>query len=76
MPANFTEAEVLELLEQQGYTRVHARERRRSSRSCRTGCGSAAPIARAVIEALEAALRVGRGRVNVYLLRRIDGAGA
>ena len=47
VPQNFTEAEVLGLLEQQGYTRVHARERRRSSKSCRTGFALAAPIARA-----------------------------
>src|SRR4051794_36174911 len=65
VPANFTAAEVLQLLEQQGYTRIHSRDaqqlevvqdRFRLDRAERSR----------VIEALEAALRVGRGRVCVY----------
>src|SRR5215470_5500892 len=65
VPHNFSEAEVLALLERQGYTRVHARrgdvldvvqDRLRAS---------AAERAR-IVEAIEAALRVGRGRVDVH----------
>ncbi|HTS22792.1 MAG TPA: excinuclease ABC subunit UvrA [Casimicrobiaceae bacterium] len=65
VPHNFTEAEVLQLLERQGYTRVHARR------------GGALDIVQdrlrlgnaeraRVIEAIEAALRVGQGRVDVH----------
>ncbi len=67
VPKNFSETEVLQLLEQQGYTRVHAQkkglleivqDRFRLSAVERTR----------VIEALEAALRVGQGRVDVHAL--------
>jgi excinuclease ABC subunit A len=67
VPKNFSEAEVLRLLEQQGYTRVHAhkkgllemvQDRFRLSSVERTR----------VIEALEAALGVGQGRVDVHPL--------
>jgi len=64
VPVNFSEAEVLKLLEQQGYTRVHA-----------SGAGKLEIVQDRfrlgnvdrgrVIDAFEAALRVGRGRVNV-----------
>jgi len=66
VPKNFSEDEVRQLLERQGYTRIHARhagllevvqDRIRMSSSERAR----------VIEALEAALRVGNGRVNVYV---------
>jgi excinuclease ABC subunit A len=67
VPKNFGEAEVLQLLERQGYTRIHSR----------SGSGlevvqdrirmSTAERAR-VMEALEAALRVGQGRVNVHVV--------
>jgi excinuclease ABC subunit A len=65
VPKNFSETEVRQLLEQQGYTRVHAQkkglldivqDRFRVSGVERTR----------VIEALEAALRVGQGRVDVH----------
>jgi len=65
VPRNFSEDEVRQLLERQGYTRIHARheglleviqDRIRMSSSERAR----------VIEALEAALRVGNGRVNVH----------
>src|SRR5262245_26340817 len=65
VPANFSEAEVRELLERQGYTRIHAQngatleviqDRLRFAGSERAR----------VIDALEAALRVGQGRVNVH----------
>ncbi len=66
VPHNFDEAEVLKLLEQQGYTRIHGR-----------GAGTlevvqdrfraAGADSSRVLEALEAALRVGQGRVNVQV---------
>jgi len=65
VPANFSAAEVIKLLEQQGYTRIHAqtpaqlevvqdRLRLRDTDRAR------------VIEALENALRLGRGRLSVH----------
>ncbi len=66
VPKNFSEAEVLQLLEQQGYTRIHERgadalevvqDRFRAGSADRSR----------VLEALEAALRVGRGRVGVHV---------
>src|SRR6266496_2266424 len=65
IPHNFSEAEVLQLLERQGYTRVHSKrdtvldivqDRLRFSAVERSR----------VIEAIEAALRVGQGRVDVH----------
>ncbi|HXV11084.1 MAG TPA: excinuclease ABC subunit UvrA, partial [Burkholderiales bacterium] len=65
VPKNFSVEEVKELLQRQGYTRFHAeggdfleviQDRFRAS-----------PDERArIIEALEAALRIGQGRVNIY----------
>ena len=66
IPHNFSEAEVVQLLERQGYTRIHARgekllhvvqDRFRLSNVERAR----------VIEAIEAALRVGRGRIDVHI---------
>ena len=71
VPKNFAEAEVRQLLERQGYTRIHARrddllevvqDRLRFSNAERAR----------VIEALEAALKVGQGRVNIYPLATSD----
>ncbi len=64
VPPSFTAAEVLKLLEQQGYTRVHASTADQLEIvQDRFRLGS---VDRGrVIDALEAALRVGRGRVNV-----------
>jgi excinuclease ABC subunit A len=66
VPENFTEAEVMQLLERQGYTRVHARtggvieviqDRFR-----------AAAVERVrLMEAVEAALKLGNGKVTVYV---------
>ena len=73
VPKNFTEAEILQLLERQGYTRIHARngdvlevvqDRIRMSTAERAR----------VMEAIEAALKVGRGRVNVHVVA--DGGAA
>jgi excinuclease ABC subunit A len=71
VPKNFSEAEVRELLGQQGYTRIHShrgevlevvQDRFRMPNAERAR----------VIEALEAALRVGQGRVNVHLVPDAD----
>src|SRR5690349_13175442 len=66
VPENFSEGEVLRLLEQQGYTRIHAREGRRlavvQDRFRIAGVDRAR-----VIEAIEAALRVGQGRLDVHV---------
>ena len=64
VPLNFSAAEVLKLLEQQGYTRVHASETQKLEIvQDRFRLGN---VDRGrVIDAFEAALRVGRGRVNV-----------
>jgi excinuclease ABC subunit A len=65
VPKNFSEAEVLQLLEAQGYTRIHAK-----TRGCievvqdRVRITSSEPSR--VMDALESAMRVGQGRVNIY----------
>ena len=65
VPHNFSEAEVLQLLERQGYTRVHARRGTTLDMvQDRLRLGSAERVR--VIEAIEAALRVGQGRVDVH----------
>ena len=65
VPANFDETEVLGLLGSQGYTRIHGREPGRLEVVQDRFRAGAADRSR-VLEAVEAALRVGRGRVNVY----------
>ena len=65
IPHNFTEAEVLELLARQGYTRVHAR-RDRTLDVVQDRLRAAGAERARVTEAIEAALRVGRGRVDVH----------
>jgi excinuclease ABC subunit A len=66
IPKNFSEAEVQQLLERQGYTRVHARSKGRLEMVQDRIRVSSAERQR-VIEALESALRVGQGRVNIYV---------
>ncbi|PKO71858.1 MAG: excinuclease ABC subunit A [Betaproteobacteria bacterium HGW-Betaproteobacteria-14] len=66
VPHNYSEEEVLRLLEAQGYTRIHARSGKTLEVVQDRFRLSGAERAR-VIEALEAALRVGQGRVNVYV---------
>jgi excinuclease ABC subunit A len=67
VPANFTEAEVVALLEQQGYARIHSqRPGQVEVVQDRFRLGGAERAR--VIDALESALRVGRGRVNVRVL--------
>ncbi len=67
VPKNFKEAEIKQLLESQGYTRIHERvgdtlevvqDRIRLGNAERGR----------VMESLETALRVGRGRVNLHLV--------
>jgi excinuclease ABC subunit A len=95
VPHNFSEAEVLGLLEKQGYTRVFARSepkngsttetsarkgKRAAARAPANGNGGvvlemiqdrvrfASADRDRVIEALESALRIGRGRVAIHVL--------
>ena len=86
VPSNFSETEVLALLERQGYTRIHAtRETHAAARSVEKGKRPKTPetvrvldvvqdrfrVSNAerarVIEAIEAALRVGNGRVDMQV---------
>ncbi len=67
VPANFTEEEVTKLLQGQGYTRIHARKDNRLQVVQDRVKMSTAEKAR-VVEAIEAAIRVGVGRVNVYVI--------
>jgi excinuclease ABC subunit A len=65
IPANFSEAEIKGLLERQGYTRIH--ERRGDTLQVvqdRFRWGSVDPARRG--EAIEGALRLGEGRLDVY----------
>ena len=66
VPKNFTEEEVTKLLQGQGYTRIHHREGTRLEVVQDRIRMSGAEKAR-VVEAIEAALRVGTGRVNVFV---------
>ena len=69
VPKNFGEAEVLQLLEAQGYTRIH-----RKDKGCIEVLQDRVRLSSTeksrVMDALESALRVGRGRVNVYVENR------
>ncbi|HXM81446.1 MAG TPA: excinuclease ABC subunit UvrA [Burkholderiales bacterium] len=65
VPKNFSETEIQQLLERQGYTRIHARSKGRLEVVQDRIRMSSAERAR-LIEAVESALRVGQGRVNVY----------
>src|SRR5260221_4025859 len=66
VPKNFTEEEITKLLQAQGYTRIHARRGTRLEVVQDRLRLASAEKAR-VVEAIEAALRVGTGRVNVFL---------
>jgi len=66
VPSNFTEEEITKLLQAQGYTRIHRRDGQRLEVvQDRVKMGSAEKAR--VVEAIEAALRVGNGRVNVFM---------
>jgi excinuclease ABC subunit A len=66
IPANFTESEVREHLQRQGYTRIHAADAGGVAVVQDRGRVSALGAGR-VAEAIEAALRTGGGRVDVFL---------
>ncbi len=67
VPHNFSEEEVLRLLAAQGYTRIHARQGRTIEMV--QDRFRLADVERArLVEALEAALRLGQGRVALYPL--------
>jgi excinuclease ABC subunit A len=73
IPKNFSEKEIEELLQRQGYTRLHARSKGLLEV---TQDRIRLPAERArVTEALEAALRFGQGRVNVYREKTADSPG-
>src|SRR5688572_333448 len=74
VPKNFTEEEVTKLLLAQGYTRIHERTGERLEVVQDRIRMSGAEKAR-VVEAIEAALRVGAGRVNVFVARDELGPG-
>jgi excinuclease ABC subunit A len=65
VPKNFSEKEVLQLLEAQGYTRIHAK-----SKDCIEVVQDRVRLSSSekprVMDALDTALHVGRGRVNIY----------
>ena len=63
VPKNFSEAEVKALLEQQGYTRIHAK-RGKTIEVVQDRFRIGSVERSRVVEALEAALRVGQGRVK------------
>jgi excinuclease ABC subunit A len=66
VPKNFSEEEITRLLQAQGYTRIHHRDGSRLEVVQDRVKMSSAEKAR-VVEAIEAALRVGTGRVNVFV---------
>ncbi|PWT75701.1 MAG: excinuclease ABC subunit A, partial [Proteobacteria bacterium] len=72
IPKNFSETEIRQLLEAQGYTRIHTQSKERLEVvQDRFRLGN---VERArVVEALEAALRVGQGRVSINVA--VDEAG-
>ena len=74
VPKNFSEKEVLGLLEQQGYTRVHARSAGQLEMVLDRFRLAGADRSR-VLEALETGLRVGRGRVSVHASLPLPPAG-
>ena len=65
IPANFTEAEIKQLLERQGYTRIHEKRGNTLQVIQDRFRWSAIDAARAG-DAIEAALKVGQGRLDVY----------
>src|SRR5262249_26933894 len=64
VPKNFTEKEIEDLLQRQGYTRLHSRSKALLE-VIQDRIKLPAERAR-VVEALESALRFGQGRVNLY----------
>ena len=67
VPENYSEAEITALLEQQGYTRIHAREGS-TLRVVQDRLRASTAERRRLVEALETALRHGQGRLSVHAL--------
>ncbi len=67
VPENFSEDEVLALLAQQGYDRIHTREDRRLH-IIQDRLRLTAENRGRLTEALEAAMRIGQGRVDVWVV--------
>jgi len=67
VPENFSEKEIRELLEKQGYTRIH-RKRGRVLEVIQDRTGLESSHRARVVESLEAALRHGQGHVTIYEL--------
>src|SRR4051812_48894670 len=65
IPKNFTEKEIEQLLQAQGYTRLHSRSDTLIE-VVQDRFRIGAVERQRAIEALEAALRVGQGKVNIY----------
>ena len=65
IPKNFTEKEVLKLLEAQGYTRIHSRDKNRLE-VIQDRLRIASAEKSRVTDALEAAMKIGQGKVNVW----------
>ncbi len=68
VPANFTEAEIEQHLQAQGYTRVHARTAGPTLHVVQDRFRLAATEPSRVAEAIEAALHRGQGRLAVHVL--------
>ena len=71
VPERFTPAEIVELLAGQGYTRVHREHPDRIevvADRLRLGDGSGSDARARAVEAIERALKAGRGRLTVYRL--------
>jgi excinuclease ABC subunit A len=69
IPKNFSEKEVEELLQRQGYTKLHSRSKTRIEVIQDTVRAGSTEKPR-VMDAIEAALRFGQGKLNVYLENR------
>jgi excinuclease ABC subunit A len=65
IPKNFSEKEILALLERQGYTRIHEKSRDRLE-VVQDRLRVASVEKSRVTDALESALKVGQGRVNIW----------
>ncbi len=73
VPQNFSTQEVLQLLEKQGYSRIYSQQDQRLEMvQDRLRAGTAER--ERVMDALEAALKVGQGRVNIYPLAEGEAA--
>jgi excinuclease ABC subunit A len=70
VPKNFGEAEVLRLLEAQGYTRIHSKAKGRIEVIQDRVRISSTEKSR-VMDALESAMRVGQGRVNLHVEKSV-----